>query len=592
MTTGTQSSPQLTSDDLHKIDEYFRRHLKLQIAADNDSEHDQLPFFVGVTRQDFHHLKQLSLRKRRLHSDPTYALKVQRELSSIEKVEDKPTAYKTWASLLVKPSTNYHQNKLTKQDSPSNHIKQSASLPASSSQLSPQFQPLGAVLLRYMYDKDYQKPPDVKLLPHGLINRGNICYMNSVLQLFIFCKPLFRVLHCIREKTIAHVSGKSDTPILDALTLLLERFQHKESHESASVDDFGEPLSQESFYTSIVSLPKFSHLRWGQQEDAEEFMGYVLDELHEEFISHMAKLTDTEKSQLFASVNNVESKKQISEALNLIQKKPGSPPKSKYDTEDKHDDDGWCEVGSNNKLSAKRTVEVKPSPITEIFGGQFRSVLNVPRQKNGRSITLDPFLHVQLDISEPNVSSVEDAFTYLSQIEVIPYKSSNGNLVQATKQNMIDKLPEVLIIHLKRFSYVRQESSSDVGTPVPQSSSPSPSPSPSGSTQNGFHSKNNDAEMGCIQKIQKIIKFGHALTIPEACLSRDETNNEYQLQGVIYHHGNSTEGGHYTIDVKNDRDSWLRIDDTNIVPLTPQQVVGASTNDGKDAYILVYQKKN
>ncbi|CAI7275860.1 CPS_collapsed_G0016950.mRNA.1.CDS.1 [Saccharomyces cerevisiae] len=33
------------------------------------------------------------------------------------------------------------------------------------------------------------------------------------------------------------------------------------------------------------------------------------------------------------------------------------------------------------KTAAKRTVEIVPSPISKLFGGQFRSVLDIPNNK-------------------------------------------------------------------------------------------------------------------------------------------------------------------------------------------------------------------
>ena len=40
----------------------------------------------------------------------------------------------------------------------------------------------------------------------------------------------------------------------------------------------------------MTKLDKFSHLKWGQQEDAEEFLGYYLDGLNEEFLGAIKQL--------------------------------------------------------------------------------------------------------------------------------------------------------------------------------------------------------------------------------------------------------------------------------------------------------------
>ena len=44
------------------------------------------------------------------------------------------------------------------------------------------------------------------LTPRGMMNRGNACYMNAVLQTLIFCPPFFHLLGKIMSKLILLVS--------------------------------------------------------------------------------------------------------------------------------------------------------------------------------------------------------------------------------------------------------------------------------------------------------------------------------------------------------------------------------------------------
>lgn len=73
---------------------------------------------------------------------------------------------------------------------------------------------------------------------------------------------------------------------------------------------------------------------------------------------------------------------------------------------------------------------------------------------------------------------------------------------------------------------------------------------------------------------------------------------------MVYHHGSQASGGHYTVAVRCGYRSqkWIELDDTNIYPLTPQDVAvslkpnmprwGQGTSreaeEGKDAYLLLY----
>ncbi|KAI5299398.1 hypothetical protein KEM55_002204, partial [Ascosphaera atra] len=53
----------------------------------------------------------------------------------------------------------------------------------------------------------------------------------------------------------------------------------------------------------------------------------------------------------------------------------------------------------------------------------------------------------------------------------------------------------------------------------------------------------------------------------------------YRLTGVIYHHGKNASGGHYTVDVRRqDGREWIRIDDTVIRRVRPEDVAAADSN--------------
>ena len=72
----------------------------------------------------------------------------------------------------------------------------------------------------------------------------------------------------------------------------------------------------------------------------------------------------------------------------------------------------------------------------------------------------------------------------------------------------------------------------------------------------------------------------------------------YTLCGVVYHHGESASGGHYTVDVLHPNGEsgtggvWLHIDDEAVNPMQDEDVFGEHGTDWaadeRCAYLLFY----
>ena len=91
----------------------------------------------------------------------------------------------------------------------------------------------------------------------------------------------------------------------------------------------------------------------GRQEDAQEFLGFLLDGIHEELcLNHPQQTTQN---------------------------------------------DDWVQVGKKNKSVIARRTESTETSISRLFGGRFRSIVRVPGSKD--SVTVEPFFTLQLDIT-------------------------------------------------------------------------------------------------------------------------------------------------------------------------------------------------
>ncbi|XP_021759803.1 ubiquitin carboxyl-terminal hydrolase 24-like isoform X1 [Chenopodium quinoa] len=269
------------------------------------------------------------------------------------------------------------------------------------------------------------------LLPRGLINAGNLCFLNATLQALLSCSPFLKLLQELRTRDIPKV----DYPTLIAFVDFVSEFDIPHGSSSKPRDpnivDTGRPFSPAMFedvvkkFTPDVPSGFSGRTR---QEDAQEFLSFVMDQMHDELLklggqnSGMA----ARKSSLVSS----------------------------------SEDDEWETVGPKNKSAVTRTQSFVPSELSAIFGGQLKSV--VKAKGNKASATIQPYLLLHLDIFPEAVHTIEDALRQFCAQEALEgYRASNtgkAGLVTASKSVKIQTLSKIMILHLMRFSYGSQGS--------------------------------------------------------------------------------------------------------------------------------------
>ncbi|PVG01241.1 cysteine proteinase [Serendipita vermifera] len=418
------------------------------------------------------------------------------------------------------------------------------------------------------------------IIPRGLVNTGNICFANAILQALVYTPPLWRLFDELGKSGLITERQARDTPITAAVIGFINEFKPKSGPGPDPM------LPRNSFkatdlYSSLRSNARFDAMRLGQQEDAEEFLGFFLDSLHEECCRLLNLLGDT--------------------GSNLAPPQPGEVRSDLHDTlsgdnTSTREDDDWQEVGKRNRAVVTRTMKSTESAITSIFGGKFRSVLRASGRPDSASI--EEWRCLQLDIQPPHIKTIEDALHSVSTIETVSIQSRQGISVEATKQMLIEQLPPILILHLKRFVY--------------------------------------DPITG-IGKNTKTVRFGPDLDIRSDLLSPNGRRGQvqrYKLYGVVYHHGLQATGGHYTLDVlhpnpleyldsstkesnkhnqqpssaQNNKSTsderWVRFNDEVVRLLTPENLFGRTgawgqelvddarmdSREDKAAYLLLYRR--
>ncbi|KAI3461137.1 hypothetical protein Pfo_017800 [Paulownia fortunei] len=348
-------------------------------------------------------------------------------------------------------------------------------------------------------------------LPRGLVNLGNLCFLNATLQALLSCSPFFELLHELRNRDIPEIGYPTLRAFVEFICdfdmLTDSIYKRKEK----TVLETGRPFRPIMFDSILKSFtPDIPNNLSGRprQEDAQEFLSFVMHQMHDELL------------KLDGQISNGNGK-----TASLVSS-----------TDDESEDDNWETVGPRNKTAITRTQSFVPSKLSAIFGGQLRSV--VKARGNKASATIQPFLLLHLNICPEPVCTIEDALRLFSAPETLEgYRTSaagKAEVVTASKSVKILELSEIMILHLMRFSYGSQ-----------------------GST-----------------KLHKTVHFPLELVVGRELLaSPSSEGRRYELVATITHHGRDPSKGHYTADARHPNGKWLRYDDASVTPIPESKVL-------------------
>ncbi|WJX43670.1 Ubiquitin carboxyl-terminal hydrolase 24, variant 2 [Trifolium repens] len=287
-----------------------------------------------------------------------------------------------------------------------------------------------------LFDEDLKKAPNghavilIKdLQPRGLINSGNLCFLSATVQALLACSPFVQLLQELRTRNVPKVGY----PTLKAFSEFITQFDMPSGIKLKKKDtdsfEFGRAFCPVMFEEVLKNFtPDVPNSISGRprQEDAQEFLSFVMDQMHDELLKLEGQSSSLNGSKSFL-VSSVE-------------------------------DDEWETVGPKNKSAVTRTQRFIPSELNDIFGGQLQSLVKAKGTRN--SATEQPCRLLHLDIHPDAVHTIEDALHLFSAPETLEgYRASvTGKAGTAKKSIKILTLPKVLILHLMRFGYGSQGS--------------------------------------------------------------------------------------------------------------------------------------
>ena len=325
----------------------------------------------------------------------------------------------------------------------------------------------------------------------GLKNFGNSCYSNVIIQILTSIPEFINVLY----KRYSVVENENDLfidyPILSRIIEIMSNYKAKNTSLASN------------YLKEIVN--KFDSS--GNQNDAHEFLVFLLDRLNNELLNIENKykiINDTKDMN-----NNLET--------DNIKEEP---------KESQNDDEGeWEEVKKGGK-TMKQTNSIKNFK-TSILGEVFQGILKQDIIQKGNSKSncqIEPFFTLHLDNEEPSIENMFEKFFKKKSIE-----DSGDKYIQS----FLEKCPNIFIVNTKGFFY--------------------------------------DKKNKIIVKIKKELIFGEKLIIKKDYMSPylRNKNIEYELIGIVVHKGNLATEGHYICYCKDNKDkTWFYLDDNKVIKVS------------------------
>lgn len=109
----------------------------------------------------------------------------------------------------------------------------------------------------------------------------------QILQALVFCPPFYNLIRLLGQSLQHDLSGANK--LLEATIWLVNEYKVIHQPNSATPREWSDPFLPEQIYEALKHNKRFETFQQGSQEDAQEFLGFFLDALHEELFSAVEK---------------------------------------------------------------------------------------------------------------------------------------------------------------------------------------------------------------------------------------------------------------------------------------------------------------
>jgi ubiquitin carboxyl-terminal hydrolase 8 len=359
----------------------------------------------------------------------------------------------------------------------------------------------------------------------GLTNFGVTCYMNSTLQCLSATVPLSNFFNDRLYEGYVQRNWKGSNGIMPKLYANMIQAVWQGDNEVIKPSTFRNFCGRMNREWVI-----------DRQQDAKEFFDFLVDCLHEDLN------VNWERTPLRPLTTAEEMQRER------------------------------MEIARASPIEWKRYEHRDYSYMSSLFAGQHASRLRCLTCKR-TSTTFEAFYSISVEIPRDRPGHIYDCLSSycreekLSELWRCPYCKCER---EATKQIILTRLPQFLVIHFKRFAASKMERAKKIHSPI----------------EFPLHDLSMDDFV--IPRPPQNQADEHGRVAAEPATTPPYI---YDAYGVLRHLGNSGDSGHYISVVKDQgRGVWRKFDDERYQDLDPSKLSSRDRLTNGEAYIVFYQR--